>query len=655
MAIQMTRKEYEMKYGSVPFIPSESQMDITVAPRIMTQAEYDEEFGVKEKKVTQGDLKAFQDLDKYKQKVSEASDDADAQIFKGFEQSKGTRNPLKMIEGGITGATGLANKLFSPVAPLFEPLGKAIDFVGDKVSNIPAVQKVAKSKAGGVLSRLFENVTNVSNIAGAALGVKNPLRSKTYVGKTSFPEPLTPKPVSKSVIRLADEINEIENNYSKLRKANDFEKDMGAQSRQRIAQTDVLANSVDESGTIRTNQKGGAVEKYRKQTIDGSEGIVRENLVIEKASVNVAEVQRYLVENIDKSFEGSDLTRALNGIKGEIEGLSKRADSSGNILLEKIHDAKIGTTQNINYRVDSTPTIKYRKIKASTYRQIIEDKSKFEVDVNGKKYKVGDINKELGKYYGDIERLQNLDGRKVKGGKLGKYTAQLSGNLIGGAAGAIFGAPGAAIGGLIGGEAAGFIKGKAFANTFGKERGVSAPKNDILGAAKKAGQLAPKVDLTVASPKVGAKKSVIKTKEITAIESQISNNVKKQKAAIKAGDFSLVATLKEVYDVLVFKLKELVQAIKNTPNQQGGFVGLGKKVSKDTPKGVTPESVGKKMTFEDREIAHRIIEIQTLGTDLATYQFLEDLKIDKLDHKEQIRFLKEAVDYSNSLGRRNTI
>jgi hypothetical protein len=76
----------------------------------------------------------------------------------------------------------------------------------------------------------------------------------------------------------------------------------------------------------------------------------------------------------------------------------------------------------------------------------------------------------------------------------------------------------------------------------------------------------------VPSPKVGAPKGVPKTKEITQLEGQIAKNVQQQKAAIKAGDFTLVAALKEVYEILVAKLKESIKFARENYKDQGGFI-----------------------------------------------------------------------------------
>jgi hypothetical protein len=483
--------------------------------------------------------------------------------FKSAEQVPG----IAPVATGVNSMFGILGEAPKPIADFTVDILPVTDetkeYLRPKFEELAAL---AAQVVGGKAT--LDSFTSKSNVLTKEVAE----RIKADALRVEKPNVVKP---TKATAKLAGEIENIENNYSKLRKANEFSKDAEA-SRLRIAETDVLANSVDADGTIRTKQKGGAIDQYRAQRIDGTESVVRDNLKREGAKVNLNEVARELKIKIAESgLEGADLITALNGVKKEIAGLKLRADELGNIGLEKVHDAKINTTKNIDY---NTPpeTKTYRKTVARTYKEVVENKSKVKVNVGGKEYGIDGINKELSKYYADIERLQGLDGRKVRGGRLGKYASQISGNVVGMAAGSVGGPLGAAVGSIIGGEAAGFLKGKVMERTFGRERGVALEKNPILEAARQKAGLPKETDMTRPSPKVGAAKDVPKTKEVSKIERQIEDNIKQQKAAIKAKDFTLVSKLKEVYDVLVDKLKELVRTIRNTPNKEGGFVRIRK-------------------------------------------------------------------------------
>lgn len=281
------------------------------------------------------------------------------------------------------------------------------------------------------------------------------------------------------IIKLREkELFNIENNYATLRKKQAFSKDANTGSRQRVSQVDIgLDEAIDESGTIRTIRKGGAVDQYKAQTLDGTEQLGRRILEKEGASVTPDIIKQKLKQKIlNSGLEGSALRRALKGIDNEVDGLLLRAEPNGKILLEKIHDAKINTTNGINFATE--PHVKTQaKAFARAYKELIEDTSKTDIGI---------VNKELEKYLKDIEYLKSLDGRKVKGGRLGKYFAQISGNMAGAVAGgAVGGYPGAMVGTVVGGELGRGIQSKLLKRTFGGKIGTNAPKSQILERAVK--------------------------------------------------------------------------------------------------------------------------------------------------------------------------
>lgn len=326
-------------------------------------------------------------------------------------------------------------------------------------------------------------IPGLGTIIGAGLPT---LSAAAQSGKNALSKEVQ---IAKTIAKREEEILNIENNYAKTRKNMSFSKDQGAESRKRVASTDVLANSIDQEGTIRTKQKGGAVDQYKAMTLDGAEGVVRKNLENEGATISVDQIRQKLESNIMNSgLEGKALKNALAGIDGEIEGLMLRASPDGKIPLAAIHDAKISTTNGINYMTE--PFVKSeRKAVANAYKVLVEDNSKFQIKgSDGKMYGIKDINGELSKYLKDIELLESLDGKKVKGGKLGKYFAQISGNIVGGIAGNAVGGPvGSALGTIIGGELGGRIKGNILKGTLGGVTGKVAPRSSILDKAVEAG------------------------------------------------------------------------------------------------------------------------------------------------------------------------
>lgn len=599
MAIYMTRDEYRTKYGSEPVF-NDSELDTTPAPRMMTRAEYQAEFGVAPGARPQAQPQTSNFWPDAGNRINEFNPayqipkvaiSGAQKAGQGFWQAVGAKSPGELLEGGAKFTAGTSEALLSPLFGTFEAAtnlpgikqaknflwgtdkGTLPGYIGDKLGNLKPLQTLTDKypQAPEVASDII-----TTGFGLAATKGEKQIQQGLNKAKETFPEPPPPPPpgASKSpqytsrTLDIADELSSLQDKYASTRRQNFESKDGGVSSNRRIAESGVLDGAVDTDGTIRTMQPGGAVDQYAKLKIDGTEGVVRDLLIKEGKTVNLEQVRHELLSNIyDSKLEGSDLVKAINGVEREIQGLKLRADSLGEIPLSKVHDAKIATTKSINYGVDSNPTITYRKAVAKTYKEIVEKTSKAEV---------AKINKELGKYLEDIERLKTLDGKKVRGGKLGKYFSQISGNIIGGAAGGAVGGPvGMALGTVVGGETASFIKGKTMEGTFDGGLNLNEGKSPILEQAKAAAQTEPVAKLKVPDKRVGAPKSIPKTKEIYRLEKAIDKNVKDQKAAIQKGDFALVAALKEIYQALVAKLKAAVKAYKEMPNKEGGFLNFG--------------------------------------------------------------------------------
>ena len=647
----MTRAEYEATYGVAPVLPSASTLDNSLAPRRMTTEEYIAEFGEKNEPFLSSTKPSFP-----------ASMGGEETILP---------NLAKTFGNIPSSARNLTRAVTSPVNPLDleSPLNIGSNISKSASTGIDIFQKfgikegvklIAEGfldtlKKGATLTKnLGENIyqnlernvlseDSVSKGVGVSLGqglsrvaqagVEDPLLlpSLLYVptklgGKTDaiskFAKPVTRgadtslRNITKGEDPIAQaerELYKVENSYVTTRKANEFSQDAGSASRQRIVRSGVLNGVVDDTGSIRTKEPGGAVDRYTKQTVDGVEDVVKLNLLREGTTINLKQIERALKVEIARSgLEGGDLISALNGVKKEVAGLRLRSDSLGSVPIVKIHEAKINTTKNINF---NTPpeTKTYRKAVARAYKQLVEDSAQFNVR---------EVNAELSKYYDDIERLERLDGRKVKGGKLGRYTAQIAGNIAGGAVGgAVGGLPGAAIGTIVGGETASFVKGKMMAGTFGKVKG-NVPENQILNQAKAQGKLPPQVDLTVPSPKIGVPANIPRTKEVIKLERDISNNVQAQTKAIKAKDFTLVATLKEIYVSLIEQLKEIIKKIENTPNRQGGFI---KNPLSPSPKsGKSQEIQSPKLSQSSGNNTPLSPELQPLAQEARKYKSAEE-------------------------------
>lgn len=428
--------------------------------------------------------------------IKDAAQSGIEQIKTGYDQAQLGNSPLQAFRGATNIAAGAVNTLFSPLAPVFKPVGDAINAVSNKIADIPAVQNFAQSKAGEVTSNVAEVTGNLSAIAGGVAGIQElPSQLKTvqkFAGdlNTLRKETFGTKPES-IINKRVEALNNLDSQYAKLRKTGAYDKNHDA-SVKRIASTDVLSDAVDESGKLRTKN---AVEQYTKQTLDGAENVIRTNLERTGETISPDALTKTLKAKIESNnqLQGRAKTAALKNVEAEVAGYS--TDANGNIPLTAVQDAKVATYKVIKDFATPVEYKTYQKALGEGLKTAIEDNSSFNV---------GEVNAEIGKYLQDIAYLEKLDGTVVKGGKLGKYFAQISGNIIGGAAGAAIGGPlGSAAGTVIGGELGSKIKGNALQRTLAGETGYVAPKNPIIEKAVQTGN-SPRLGLP--APKEGAPK-----------------------------------------------------------------------------------------------------------------------------------------------------
>lgn len=679
----MTRAEYESKYGSQPVVSS-STLDITPAPIQMTRAEYEAKYrpqtptfkqeasqDIKETRVAQQDalttgMDRFQAID---ERVASGETSKAKGLFQKFGAGLGTASNV-LFQTALGGAKALLPQ--SVETQVSETIGADLAHLTAPETRAQFVQSLKESdgglltdgsmdkKAGAFLEEVgtaYRSDPNFQADVQAAGGILEwlalPGTARTALVKTaevagdvvedastvvrSVNDRFSASRNDTRVQNVVNELEAIESKYAPTRRKADIDP-LVNESRARIAQSNVLNNAVDEDGLIRTKTKGGAVDEYRAQTIDGVEDVVKRNLENEGSKVNLNELRADMYDAVTKSgLEGADLTRAIKGIGLELKGLAIRADTFGDVLLSKIQDAKTSIYKHIDYTKPSGVT--YRKSLARVYKKTIENKSGLPVK---------EWNAELAKYYKDLDRLADLDGKRVKGGRLGKYTANIAGSAVGGVAGAAAGAPGALVGGMLGGEIAGFIQGKAMAGTFRKGVKGDVPENQLLADAKSRAESGTK-DLTKPDAQVGAPKEILNDpnlpdsvkKQITKVEAQIKDNIKQQNSAIKAGDFTLVAALKEVYVVLVDRLKEIIEDYKKNG------VPLGMSIRKT----VTPESVAKKADKEDMRLLAAVIDdVKQARTFPGINRVLDNMGLSRATDDELVSFAKEVFDEKDGVN-----
>jgi len=349
------------------------------------------------------------------------------------------------------------------------PLGHALEAaasVGNSAGNIANVILAAHGAAAGTQDFLDNKVPAIKEAVANAQDEKAAAAEREAQAAQDG-----------LVKKTADEIGAVESKYASTRNANDYSNDAGRASRQRISQSGVLKYTIDNDGVIRTTDPGGAVDQYRAMTTDPAEGVVRSALMKEGSKVLVSDIETTLKQQVENSgLEGADLVSALNGVKREVAGIRLKADAKGYVPTAVLQDAKINTTKNINYQTPPE-TATFRKAVARGYKALIEDNSNFNVR---------EVNAELAKYYDDISRLERLDGKRVSGGRLGKYAAQITGNIVGGALGSLFGPFGTALGSIAGGEVTSAVKGVDMSSRFNSDVVPTAPRSPVLEEAVRA-------------------------------------------------------------------------------------------------------------------------------------------------------------------------
>jgi len=560
-----------------------------------------------------------------------------------------------------------AKTLFRTATPA---LGKVAE-IASKPTGIGTVQGIKNITKGAGIGYGFdvtqglqgtrgEDRTGTSALIpglGTLIGASLPALSEVGASQKNYKA----NAVNRIMQKRENELADIEKAYSTLRKLKDFSKDQNQATRKRIASVDVLAGSVDDNGKINTRQAGGAVEQYKKMTIDGAEGVVRKNIEREGSTVNLANVQKELTDKINKSgLEGKDLQLALNNVKKEIAGYRLRADVNGNVPLTVIHDAKVNTYNNTNYL--TPPEVKkYNKTLANGLKTIVENNSDFNV---------GQVNDEIGKYLGDIKYLELLDGKIVKGGKLGKYFSQITGNIAGGmAGGAIGGIPGQIIGTVVGGEIGNRLKSSSLHRMLGGETGNIIEQSAII---KKAIELSKtqKEGMTVAdyqkylsrkgtqTPQYSNKPTIIPKNGIPTTLPQLGTKVKA--GDIKVNDFQK--------GISVISKESLAKTAKELAEKKSsGLIKVTDYTKPQYPRYITPDMqnrMAKVLTLKENQgksVDMLVLEVQKKFVDIDGItpgeQDIRKMIVDMRDVKKKVNLTPgiKNVEAKGAVGAKEAV
>lgn len=341
-------------------------------------------------------------------------------------------------------------------------LGHTIPFANAAKTGLGTLARTTAAGAGiGASGALAQGETDPGKIAqGGLIGgiIGGGLGAVGGAAKTLS----NTRNVESIIANRSKELQKLEDNYSVIRKVTSAAQKQGIDVKNILANTDLLQNAVDETGTIRTQN---AIQELN-DFIKPQEDIISRTLARDGQRISLTDVEKTLTNAVnDSGVQGGALTRALQNVKDDIAGYALKADKEGYVPLSLIHDAKVDKYANINYLNPETKRVD--KVIAKALKQIVE-KNTTSVDAKA-------LNKELSQHYSVLNLLEKLDGKKVQGGKLGKYFAQTVGSIVG----SHFGPLGA----IAGAEAGGRILGKQMAGTFGRATGNALERSPAMNAA----------------------------------------------------------------------------------------------------------------------------------------------------------------------------
>jgi hypothetical protein len=376
---------------------------------------------------------------------------------------------IEAQRGGLSGVKQIAGDAAKTASYLYTPGG-----IGAVGRTVGAGSKTLQGlKVGGITGGLFSGGesaiqnnslktiakdTLTGGATGALIGGAIPaamggIKSLGKVNLSSLPKIEKPSIFQSNLVKKRlSELDKLDN-YSSVRNATTKATERGFNVKKIIAETDLLHNAVDETGTIRTTKPDGAYDQV-KNFLKPQESVVTDILKKEGKTVPLGMVETKLKKAVnDSGLKGGAKLRALKNVEDDIAGYRLDADKDGYISLATIQEAKIDKTSNINYL--NPESKRADKAIAKGLRELIEESTDL-VDVKN-------INNELSQYYSVLDYLERIDGKKVEGGKLGRYFAQ----TIGGIVGSHFGP----VGTVVGAELAGKIKGIQMSSKFGKKIG----------------------------------------------------------------------------------------------------------------------------------------------------------------------------------------
>jgi len=401
-------------------------------------------------------------------------------------------NLQDVISGGVAVTTAPLLAVFqntpviSDMANFFiEKMQPGNQLIAEKLATTPegeeAIIKSLNNLTWMITGELFTNPTTKalgnkiieSGVAEKALSKAGEVATKTGEIATGIFE--------KDPMKIAEtrktELSQLESGNTPIRKFVENATKKGVDVKDIVSKTDLDIN-VDKNGTIRTTLDGGAVDQMTEY-LKPQEDIISKILKAEDNTIKLSEVESYLSDAVKNSkVKGGAKLRALNTVADDIAGYKLDAvDSTGKPWVEGIStgDPYLNLYDVQDFKVDKYANVNYLNPESKIIDKLIAKSLKEIIEKNTKSADVKALNQELAKYYTVMEYLEKLDGKKVKGGRLGKYFAQTVGAVVGSHFGPL--------GTVIGAELGGAIKGMSMASKFGETTGVKLEPSEAMKSA----------------------------------------------------------------------------------------------------------------------------------------------------------------------------
>lgn len=423
--IPITREAFQAKFGVTPPL-----QDTSTTPIPITREQFQAKFGVApqlpETGFGGGIPWSSNPVSQYGSQVKDAFNAGIDQIKQGADEYKNSgANPLKMLEGGLTGASGVVSALTSPIAPAFKPIGAAIDATGNAIGDISAVQKFANSPAGEVTSRIAGDIANASNVAQGVAGIEGEktgefdLKGKTPPGENLLPKDKVTLPsgattdavTAQGLSKVADEWKSPVNSNTPgfkipsgiLEKSPDVPSFLAEQGLNPF-------EHIDDNGRYSTLD---TADHLRQTAGADSNANMRTALKVadygtEKTPVNELQTGAQKYASNGQNVTASDLESVGKNIADEVTSLENKYPKG--MSLEQMHDERITYGKNGKFSPvgdkNVTNSARSNRAMADSLSNMIEAKAPKEIGYQG-------YNKYISNFYKAADYLDSLNGKRA--------------------------------------------------------------------------------------------------------------------------------------------------------------------------------------------------------------------------------------------------